>query len=146
MTAGGYVLYATKPSFPDGVADGTATVRELMAVDDDARVRLWQYLLGLDLMARVKARVAADDLCPWNTGAWRLSGGPDGATCARTQERADLTLTVGDLGAAYLGGTPLRLGNGRAGAVGRGHPVEDTRGALAAVGAIGSGPFSPLTW
>jgi hypothetical protein len=36
-----------------------------------------------------------------------LEGGPDGATCDVTAETADLTVDVGDLGASYLGGTPL---------------------------------------
>ena len=36
-----------------------------------------------------------------------LDGGPDGATCTTTDEAADLTLTRSDLGAAYLGSTPL---------------------------------------
>ena len=36
-----------------------------------------------------------------------LDGGPDGATCRPTDEAPDLTLTRSDLGAAYLGSTPL---------------------------------------
>jgi predicted acetyltransferase len=37
-----------------------------------------------------------------------LETGPDGATCHPTDRSADLTLDVAALGAAYLGGTPLR--------------------------------------
>lgn len=49
----------------------------------------------------------SDALCPWNAGRWRLTTGPDGATCRRTDDAADLSLDVSDLGAAYLGGTTL---------------------------------------
>jgi predicted acetyltransferase len=38
-----------------------------------------------------------------------LDGGPDGATCGPTADPADLTVTRADLGAAYLGSTPLWL-------------------------------------
>ncbi|OEV12090.1 GNAT family N-acetyltransferase [Streptomyces nanshensis] len=49
-----------------------------------------------------------DAFCPWNEGRWRLSGDGGGATCERTREAADLTLSVRELGAVYLGGTALR--------------------------------------
>jgi predicted acetyltransferase len=57
-----------------------------------------------------------DDLLPSNAGRWRLTTGgpaPDGggleASCvpAGAAEVADVTLDVTELGAAYLGGTPL---------------------------------------
>ena len=50
-----------------------------------------------------------DELLPANAGRWRLrSAGADGAaTCARTDEPADIALDVRELGAAYLGGTRL---------------------------------------
>ena len=38
----------------------------------------------------------------------RLDAGPDGVTCLATKRSPDLTLHAGALGAAYLGGTPLR--------------------------------------
>ncbi|MDQ1644623.1 MAG: hypothetical protein QOJ50_807, partial [Cryptosporangiaceae bacterium] len=38
---------------------------------------------------------------------WRLSAGPDGATCDPTTDPADLALSALDVGAAYLGGTSL---------------------------------------
>ena len=41
----------------------------------------------------------------YGTGRFRLEAGPDGATCTTTTEDADLTVPVGALGAAYLGGT-----------------------------------------
>lgn len=49
-----------------------------------------------------------DELCPWNSGRWRLSVDDDGrATCERTEDDADLELPVAALGAAYLGGRSL---------------------------------------
>ncbi len=82
----------------------------------------------------------ADRTCPWNEGRWRLSGDRTGATCTKTTDPADLATDVAELGAAYLGGTPLH-----ARAV-----TELTPGALAvastAFGPIGTGPFSPLVW
>ncbi|MFC7535069.1 GNAT family N-acetyltransferase [Actinoplanes sp. GCM10030250] len=48
-----------------------------------------------------------DPLLEQNTGRWRLTGGPDGATCERTTDPADLACTVTELGAAYLGATSL---------------------------------------
>ncbi|MEV5880560.1 GNAT family N-acetyltransferase [Streptomyces sp. NPDC052101] len=60
------------------------------------------YQAPLDVVFDVE-----DAFCPWNAGRWRLSGDPKGATCERTTDAADLTLSVRELGAAYLGGVPL---------------------------------------
>jgi predicted acetyltransferase len=49
----------------------------------------------------------ADAFCPWNEGRWRLSGDAKGAVCVRTQDPADLALSVRELGTAYLGGFSL---------------------------------------
>lgn len=48
-----------------------------------------------------------DDFLPENRGCWLVEGGPDGASCARTDRAADLALSVTDLGALYLGGVPM---------------------------------------
>jgi predicted acetyltransferase len=48
-----------------------------------------------------------DAFCPWNSGRWRLTGDAKGASCARTEDAADLALTVRELGSAYLGGVTL---------------------------------------
>jgi hypothetical protein len=57
-----------------------------------------------------------DELLPSNAGTWRLAtAGEAGAghgwglvaTCERATGEADLALDVTELGAAYLGGTPL---------------------------------------
>ena len=46
-----------------------------------------------------------DEFCPWNESRWLVEGGPDGATCSRTSDEADLVLGANDLGAIFLGGT-----------------------------------------
>lgn len=48
-----------------------------------------------------------DALLPENAGRWRLTAGPDGATCERTTAPADLACDVSALAAAYLGGPTL---------------------------------------
>lgn len=93
---------------------------QLMVTDPRAvRLRvgdgLWVRVVDVDrgLAARryaedVDVVLAVDDpFCPWNTGRWRLSGGPQGAECAPTTDPADLRLGAEALGAAYLGGTSL---------------------------------------
>jgi predicted acetyltransferase len=46
-----------------------------------------------------------DTFCPWNDGTYELEGSPQGATCAPTTKAADISLSAGDLAAAYLGAT-----------------------------------------
>ena len=58
------------------------------------------YAVDIDVVIDVR-----DDFHPWNTGRWRLSGGPTGATCEPTKSAADLCVGVEILGATYLGGT-----------------------------------------
>jgi predicted acetyltransferase len=48
-----------------------------------------------------------DEFCPWNAGTWRLAGDPTGATCERTSAPAEVTVSVRELGSAYLGGPTL---------------------------------------
>jgi predicted acetyltransferase len=45
----------------------------------------------------------SDPYCPWNDGCYELTGGPDGAECRRSNAGPDLTLSVTDLAATYLG-------------------------------------------
>ena len=45
-----------------------------------------------------------DAFCPWNSGRYALETGPDGATCSKTDESADVTLDAEALGSVYLGG------------------------------------------
>ena len=190
----GYALYATNQHWNDSLPGGAAIVHELVAVTPDAAARLWRYLLDLDLLKTVEARLCGPDdpvlhllaepraarpaykdnlwlrlvdvpaalagrryatdvdvvlavedtFCPWNAGRWRLSGGPAGATCTPTSDAAELRLTAGDLGAAYLGGSTLVA---RAGA---GHVHELRAGALAAAslafGWAGPAPFGPMVF
>jgi predicted acetyltransferase len=45
-----------------------------------------------------------DGFCPENSGRYLLEAGPGCATATRTDEPADLSVRVADLGAAYMGG------------------------------------------
>ncbi|MGW3290902.1 GNAT family N-acetyltransferase [Streptomyces sp. NPDC001002] len=71
-------------------------------VDVGAALEARTYQAPVDVVFDVE-----DAFCPWNTGRWRLSGDPKGASCARTEDPADLALSVRELGAAYLGGVTL---------------------------------------
>jgi uncharacterized protein YcaQ/predicted acetyltransferase len=77
------------------------------------------FVCLLDAPAALAARTyaGADALVleiaggPWGPdrrGRVRLEAGPDGATCVATDAMPDLTLAASALGAAYLGGGPLR--------------------------------------
>jgi len=48
-----------------------------------------------------------DDFRPENSGCWLIDGGPQGATCTRSDRPADLALSAPDLGALYLGGVAV---------------------------------------
>lgn len=48
-----------------------------------------------------------DTFRPETAGCYRLNGSRDGAECRRTSQQADISLSIADLGAAYLGGVPL---------------------------------------
>jgi predicted acetyltransferase len=74
----------------------------LRLVDVDRALEQRTYARDVDVVLAV-----TDDLCPWNARRWRLSGGPDGATCTPTTNDADLAVDVRDLAAAYAGGVPL---------------------------------------
>jgi len=75
------------------------------------------YVRIMDVGAALAARTYAapvdvvlgvsDDFCPWNAGRWRLVGDATGARCEPTQDTADLSLDVREVGATYLGGTSL---------------------------------------
>jgi predicted acetyltransferase len=83
-----------------------------------------QYASAVDVVFEV-----TDALLPANAGRWRLTTGGGVGTCVRTDMPADLACDVTDLGAAYLGGTPL----GALAAAGR---VRELRpGAVAAASA-----------
>jgi len=79
----------------------------------------------------------ADDVCPDNARRLRLAGDRTGATCEPTAAAPDLSLTVAELGAVHLGGTPL----GVLAAAGR--VDEHTPGAVAAADTAFRGAREP---
>ncbi|MCW2681415.1 MAG: eis3 [Frankiales bacterium] len=101
-------------------------------VDVPAALAARRYAADVDVVLEVE-----DPRCPWNTGRWRLVGGRSGASVSRVQDEPDLVVAPSDLGAAYLGGTPLRS---------RG-VVERTPGALSrattAFGPLDAAPWCP---
>ncbi|MBO1333983.1 GNAT family N-acetyltransferase [Streptomyces sp. VRA16 Mangrove soil] len=97
-------------------------------VDVGAALEARTYLTPVDVVLEVE-----DAFCPWNAGRWRLTGDAKGASCERTDDAAELALSVRELAAAYLGGTSL------AGLAGAGRVRELRPGALAeASAAFGS--------
>lgn len=74
----------------------------LRPLDVAAMLRARTYLMPGRLVVEVvdKAGLAA--------GRFALDGGPDGATCERTDALADLTLDVAAFGSVYLGGFGVR--------------------------------------
>lgn len=104
-------------------------------IDAPAALAARRYAAGIDVVLRLD-----DAQCPWNTGTWRLTGDRSGATCAPTTAAADLVVRPADLGAAYLGGTPLRA-----------RSVEEcTPGALSpastAFGPVDGAPWCPMVF
>ncbi|MER6381936.1 GNAT family N-acetyltransferase [Streptomyces sp. NPDC001250] len=90
------------------------------------------YLAPVDVVFEV-----ADAFCPWNEGRWRLTGDAKGASCERTSDPAEVSLSVRELGAAYLGGATL-LSLAAAGRV-----RELRRGALAEASVAFGSPVAP---
>ena len=101
-------------------------------VDVPAALEARRYASDISLVIAVR-----DPFCDWTEGRYQLEGGPDGATCKRTDAGADITVNAADLGAAYMGGTRLSL-LARAGRV-EGDP-DVLRRADAAFG------WTPLPW
>ncbi|MFC0625718.1 GNAT family N-acetyltransferase [Kribbella deserti] len=61
-----------------------------------------RYATNVDVVIDV-----TDDLIKANNGRYRLTGDTDQATCAPTEAAPDVSLSVRELSAAYLGGRPL---------------------------------------
>jgi predicted acetyltransferase len=93
-----------------------------------------RYAVAVDLVLDV-----TDDLLPANAGRFRLTADGASARCERTDDPADLTLSVTELGAAYLGGRPL------AEFAATGRITEHTVGALAKATSAFTWPVAPLT-
>ncbi|MEO3874593.1 GNAT family N-acetyltransferase [Nonomuraea sp. B12E4] len=72
---------------------------------------LWVRLVELDRALASRAYSAAvdvvieveDEVCPWNTGRWRLTADRRGAECKPVDEQPDMTVPMSALGSAYLG-------------------------------------------
>ena len=81
------------------------TVRDhvwLRIVDLDRAIGLRSY----DAPASVVVEIT-DSFCPWNAGTWLLELSEAGGIVARVDAAADVRIDVRDLGACFLGGTPL---------------------------------------
>jgi predicted acetyltransferase len=104
-------------------------------VDLPAALLLRAYSAPVDLVLEV-----VDEGCPWNAGRWRFTG----TACERSEDPADVTLDVRELGAAYLGGTSV-ASRAAAGLV-----QEHTPGAVAqlslAMSWHGRAPHSPIVF
>lgn len=78
-------------------------------------VRDWLHVRLVEVGAALAARTyqapvdlvfeVDDAFCPWNEGRWRLTGDEKGASCERTADAADLSLSVKELATMYLGDT-----------------------------------------
>ncbi|MGK5681320.1 GNAT family N-acetyltransferase [Actinoplanes sp. URMC 104] len=69
-------------------------------VDLPAALEARRYATPVDAVLEV-----SDPILEANTGRWRLTGGPDKASCVRTDDAPDLACSITELGAVYLGGT-----------------------------------------
>ena len=80
----------------------------ITALNDD----LWLRILDVPAALAARRYAAADRLVleitdafrPESSGRYALVASPESAACRRTDDAPDLSLTVADLGAAYLGG------------------------------------------
>jgi predicted acetyltransferase len=108
----------TNPSGLDASAGPGLWVR---IVDLPRALAERRYTVPVDVVLDV-----TDAMLPGNAGRWRLVGDQTAARCEATDDEPDLTLDIGHLGAAYLGGTSL-LSLAAAGLV-----TENRAGALAA--------------
>ncbi|TDU88514.1 putative acetyltransferase [Kribbella voronezhensis] len=93
-----------------------------------------RYAAAVDLVIEV-----TDELIPANAGRYRLTADGTTARCARTDDPADLTIPVGELGATYLGGRQL------AEFALTGRVVEHTPGALNSATIAFSWPVHPVS-
>jgi predicted acetyltransferase len=102
-------------------------------VDVPAALEARTYATDLDVVIAV-----SDPLLPHNDGTFRLQAGPERAQVSATRRRADVSLSVRDLGAIYLGGTSLGSLHG-AGLV-----QERTAGSVAAITAAFAADRAPF--
>ena len=93
-----------------------------------------RYAVPVDLVLDV-----TDELIPANAGRFRLTADGPKVQCERTEDPADLSLSVTELGAAYLGGRRL------AEFAATGRVTEQTPGALNAATAAFAWPVVPVS-
>ncbi len=105
----------------------------LRLLDVPAALAARRYATEVDVVLEV-----TDGLLPSNAGCWRLVGGPEGAAVTASHESPGLTLDVGELAAAYLGGTGLGA-LARAGLV-----TEHLPGTADRVGTAFGWPLAPV--
>lgn len=105
----------------------------LRPLDIPALLSARRYAAGIDTVIEVR-----DDVLPEVGGSFALRGGGDGAEAARVDAAPELTLSVRDLGAIYLGGTSL-------GALHAAGLVQEHRpGAVAEAAAAFGWPLAPF--
>jgi predicted acetyltransferase len=92
----------------------------LRVLDVPAALAARRYAVEVDTVIEV-----TDPEVPANSGRWRLTGSPTGASCVSTMDEPDLGCGVRALGATYLGGTSLAT------LAGTGQVVEHRPGAIA---------------
>jgi len=103
-------------------------------VDVAAALAARRYATDVDLVLHV-----TDDRVPENAGRWRVRADAFGpANAARTDDAADLSLDVRELGAAYLGGVSL------AALAAAGLVAEHEHGALARASSAFAWPVAPV--
>ncbi len=93
----------------------SALLLDPRAVSRTVRDHVWLRIVDLDRAIGLRsygapARVVVeitDSFCPWNAGTWAIELSEAGGTVARTTATANVRLDIRDLGACFLGGTPL---------------------------------------
>lgn len=103
----------------------------LRIIDLDRAIALRTYRFPVRLVVRI-----TDEFCPWNAGTWAVDLSGDGGSATRSTEPAQVSLDISDLGAAFMGGTPLS----RLAAAGR---VHGNQRALDGLGAALATPLAP---
>jgi predicted acetyltransferase len=111
------------------------------------RLRDGTWVRLVDVPAALEARryshegrivIEVDDgFAPWNDGTYELDGGPEGATCRPSSDEPDLSMSVEDLAATYLGAITFRA------LAAAGRVVERRPGALKTADAMFSSAVAP---
>lgn len=85
------------------------------AVINTVRDHVWLRLVDLDRAIGLRTYSAparlvvdvSDGFCPWNQGRWLFDLDAAGGSVQRTDDAAQVRIDIRDLGACFLGGTPL---------------------------------------